>query len=75
MYDFCQNEGEVTESEDETSSYESEEDQEQVGCRYFFIKVLFEPGLCNNYQEKEVVRRKGRCPLLIRHLHQLNMFN
>ena len=35
MYDFCQNEGEVIESEDETSSYESEEDQEQVGCRYF----------------------------------------
>ena len=47
--DFCQNEGEVIESEDETSSYESKEDQEQVGCRYFFIKVLFEPGLCNNY--------------------------
>ena len=49
MYDFCQNEGEVTESEDGTSSYESEEDQEQVGCGYLFIKVLFEPGLCNNY--------------------------
>ena len=40
-----------------------------------FIKVLFEPGLCNNYQEKEVVKRKGRCPLLILHSHQLNMFN
>ena len=25
-----------------------------------FIKVLFEPGLCNNYQEKEVVKSKGR---------------
>ena len=44
------------------------------GLLLFFIKVLFEPGLRNNYQEKEVVKRKGRCPLLIRHLHQLNMF-
>ena len=35
MYDFCQNEGEVIESEDGTPSYESEEDQEQVGCWYF----------------------------------------
>ena len=40
----------------------------------FFRKVLFEPRLCNNYQEKEVVKRKGRCPLLILHSHQLNMF-
>ena len=32
MYDFCQNEGEVIECEDGTPSYESEEDQEQVGC-------------------------------------------
>ena len=35
MYDFCQNEGEVIESEDGTPSYESEEDQEQVSCWYF----------------------------------------
>ena len=45
------------------------------GLLLFFIKVLFEPGLRNNYQEKEVVKRKGRCPLLILHSHQLNMFN
>ena len=32
MYNFCQNEGEVIESEDGTASYESEENQEQVGC-------------------------------------------
>ena len=36
MYDFCQNDGEVIESEDETPSYESDEDQEQVGCWYFW---------------------------------------
>ena len=30
MYDFCQNEGEVIESEDGTPSYESEENQEQA---------------------------------------------
>ena len=35
MYDFCQNEGEVTESEDGKASYESEENQEQVGSLYF----------------------------------------
>ena len=35
MYDFCQNEGKVNESEDGKTSYESEEDQEQVGCCYF----------------------------------------
>ena len=33
MYDFCQNEEEVIESDDGTPSYESEEDQEQVGSR------------------------------------------
>ena len=38
MYDFCQNEGEVIESEDGTPSYESEEDQEQVGCWCFFYE-------------------------------------
>ena len=31
MYDFCQNDGDVIETEDETPSYESEEDEEQVG--------------------------------------------
>ena len=35
MYDFYQNEGEVNESEDGKASYESEENQEQVGCWYF----------------------------------------
>ena len=35
MYDFCQNEGEVIESEDGKASYESEENQEQVGSWYF----------------------------------------
>ena len=35
MYDFCQDEGEVIESEDGKASYESEENQEQVGCWYF----------------------------------------
>ena len=32
MYDFCQNDGNVIESEDGKASYESEENQEQVGC-------------------------------------------
>ena len=35
MYDFCQNDGDVIETEDETPSYESEEDEEQVGYWYF----------------------------------------
>ena len=35
MYDFCQNEGEVIESEGGKASSESEEKQEQVGCWYF----------------------------------------
>ena len=35
MYDFCQSEGEVIESEDGKASYELEENQEQVGCWYF----------------------------------------
>ena len=58
MYDFCQNDGEVIESEDGTPSYESEENQEQVGCWYFqfyvfsFIKVF--EGLCNDYQVEKV---------------------
>ena len=35
MFDFCQNDGDVIGTADETPSYESEEDQEQVGCWYF----------------------------------------
>ena len=32
MYDFCQNDGEVIETEEETPLYESVDDQERVGC-------------------------------------------
>ena len=32
LYDFCQNDGEVIETEEETPLYESVDDQERVGC-------------------------------------------
>ena len=48
MYDFCQNDGEVIETEEETPLYESVDDQEQVGCWYFSWRFFFK-GLHNNY--------------------------
>ena len=69
---FCQNEGEVIESEDGKASYESEENQEQVSC-YFLWRFCLRD--CAIIQLGEGgCKKEGACPLLIRHLHQLNMF-
>ena len=73
MYDFYQNEGEVIESEDGKASYESEENQEQVGCWYFLERFCLSRD-CAIISGEGGCKKEGALPLLIRHLHQLNMF-
>ena len=74
MYDFCQNDGEVIETEDETPLYESEEDQEQVGCDIFYKDFVSRNCAITIRRRRPVVKRKGRLPLLIPYSHQLNVF-